>query len=519
MIQNSKSQTVAKNTGYIFLRMILVLLVSLYTSRVVLHVLGFEDFGIFNVVGSVVVFLSFLRMALTNATYRFFAYEIGTGNTKRLTEIYSMAINSHIILALVMVVLLELGGVWFINNHLNIPSGRLEAANWVFQFSLLAFAINVIQTPFHSNIIAHERMDFYAFVSIIEVVLKLAIVYLLTLSAFDKLAFYGLLQCVVTLIIFLLYLFYCRKVFKDCRYIRIWDKSIAKSFISYSGWSMIVNLADVSANQCMNIFINIFIGVVANAAMGVALQVIGGITAFLNSFTQAMNPQIIKSYAARQYDYFMKLVFTSSKISYFLLLMISLPLIANIEFVLRIWLGNYPSDAPSYIRILILYSLFESTQIAFLQAVHATGRIKTHQLMMSSLKFASIPVMYYVLWAGHPGTWMLSIWIMFTFLWCTVRLVYMHYLINMSLGLYIKEVLLKVVIISVVVIPITFWITRQLSGWYGFVVSSVACTTLLLIMIWYYGLSQREQEIIISLLPSRNRFKRKQKYRDTKVSL
>ena len=481
-----------------FVRMLLVLLVGLYTSRVVLGVLGFEDFGIFNIVGSVVVFLSFLRMALTNATYRYFAFEIGTGNTTRLTEIYSMAINSHVILAIIFVVLLEFGGVWFINTHLNIPPERLTAANWVFQFSLLSFAVNVIQTPFNSNIIAHERMDFYALVSIIEVALKLVIVYLLTLSPLDKLAFYGFLQLAVAIVVLLFYTTYCNRVFKDCKYIGIWDWSIAKEFVSYSGWSLVVNVADVSANQCMNIFINLFLGVVANAAMGITLQVIGGVTAFMTNFTQAMNPQIIKSYAAKQYDYFMKLVFSSSKISYFLLLFISLPLVANIEFVLKIWLGNYPPDTPCFIRILILYSLFESTQVALLQAVHATGRIKTHQIMMSTLKFASIPVMYYVLWTGHSGTWMLAVWIIFTFVWCTVRLIYMHFLINLSISHYFKEVLSKVIAISSVVIPSTFWLAGIDEGWKSFLISSLCSTILLAAMIWFYGLSKKERDIILS---------------------
>lgn len=496
---DSNSKRIAKNTGYMFIRMILVLVVGLYTSRVVLRVLGFEDFGLYNVVGSVVVFLSFLKMALTNATYRYFAFEIGTGNTKKLTDIYSMAINCHILLSLIFIVLLEIGGVWFINNKLNVNPERLFAANWVFQFSLLAFCVSVINTPFSSNIIAHEKMNFYAILSIIEVVLKLAVVYLLVICPFDRLIYYSVLQFIVALLILFCYILYCNKTFKDCKYIRIWDKQIVKDFTSYSGWSLIVNASDVVANQSMSIFFNLFLGVVANAAMGITQQVTSHIVAFLSNFTQALNPQIIKSFAAKQYDYFMKLIFTSSKVSYFLLLFICLPVIANIEFILKMWLGKYPEETPTFIRIIIWYSLFESTQNAFLQAVHATGRIKTHQILMSSLKIASIPVMYYVLWAGHPGSWMLYVWITFTFIWCTVRLIYMHFLISLPLKKYLREVLVKIVIISLVVFPITFFSVEFFNGGLvGFLVSSSVCSLLMLLLVWFYGLNDSERNIIMS---------------------
>ena len=496
----SKSQKVAKNTGYLFFRMILVLIVGLYTSRLVLQVLGFEDFGIYNVVGSVVIFLSFLKMALTNATYRYLAFEIGNGNQKQLNRIYSMAISSHILLAIILVLLMEIAGVWFINYHLNIPNSRISAANWVFQFSLLAFAINIIQTPFNSNIIAHERMDFYAIISIVEVSLKLAIVYILMIIAFDKLIFYSFLVFFVSIVVFLCYVVYCRRVFKECKYLWIWDRDIAKEFASYSGWSLIVNVADIVATQSMSIFFNIFMGVIANAAMGVMQQVVGHVSSFVSNFTQAVNPQIIKSYASKQYDYFMNLVMTSSKISCFLLLLISLPVISNIDYILELWLGDYPAETPIYIKIIIWNSLFEASQVSFLQAVHATGRIKTHQILMSIIKFAAIPVMYYVLWSGHSGSMMLIVWVAFTFLWCLVRLIYMHYLIHLSLSLYFNVVLLKIILITAFVMPLTFY-ASQLSDdkILNLLVSSFLSTTLLIISIWVFGLSSKEKELVLSM--------------------
>ena len=238
--------------------MIIVLLVGVYTSRVVLNVLGFENYGIYSVVGSVVVFLSFLKMALTNATYRYLTFEMASEDKRRLKEVYTMAINSHLILALVLFVLLEMGGVYFINTNLNIDSSRIYAANWVFQFSLLSFCLNVIQTPFSSNVIAHEKMDFYAVISILDSVFKLLVAYLLLFISEDRLINYGILMFIESTIIFIFYIIYCHYKFVDCKYLYFWDGKLIKEFTSYSGWSLIVNSADVTANQCMSIFINLF---------------------------------------------------------------------------------------------------------------------------------------------------------------------------------------------------------------------------------------------------------------------
>ena len=428
------SQKVAKNTLYLFIRMVLVLIVGLYTSRIVLKVLGVEDYGIYNVVGSVVVFLNFLKMALTNATYRYLAIEIGKKSGPRLHEVYSMSINVHIILAVVVWIILECVGVWFLNAKLNIPSERMVAANWLFQFSLLSFCISIVQTPFNSSLIAHERMNFYAIVSIIETVLKLVIVYLLLVSPIDKLVTYGLLQLLIAVLVGVCYMLYCIRMFTDCRYVRYWSAPLARELVAYSGWSLLVNASDVIAHQSMSIVFNLFFGVVANAAMGITQQVTSQLGAFLGNFTMSFNPQIIKSYAAKQYDYFMKLIFSSSKLSFFLFLFIALPVVANIEFILTVWLGDYPEMTPTFIRVIVLYSIFESSQHSFLNAVHATGKIKVHQIMMASLKLASIPVMYYVLASGKDGYWMLVVWVVFTFIWCVVRTVYMHFLIGMSLS-------------------------------------------------------------------------------------
>ncbi len=497
-LENSKR--VAKNTGFLFIRMILVLIVGLYTSRLVLQYLGFEDFGIYNIVGSVVVFFGFLKNALTNATYRYIAYEMGAGNNESISKIYSMAINSHIILAIVFFVLLEFIGVWLLNEKLRIPPDRLYAANWAFQFSLLTFCVSVIQTPFHSNIIAHERMGFYAVLSVFEVILKLSIVYILLCSPIDKLITYSALLFIVATIICLCYCAYSRFSFKDSRYISYWDVSVIKKFASYSGWSLIVNITDVCTTQSISIFFNLFLGVIANAALGVCNQVTAHINSFLSNFTQAFNPQIVKSYAAGKYDYFMKMILSTAKLSYYLLFIVSFPVLLNIEFILRLWLGKYPDMAPSFICITMIYSLIDATQSPLWNAAHATGNIKWHQIIVASIKILAIPTMYLLLQLGYSASLALVSWVSINGLVAVARVIYMRWLINLSIKRYCMEVVIPILLFTVIIMPFPYILKKLIStDWLAFVCSSSLSMLLSVIVIGLMGLNKREKELLMSV--------------------
>lgn len=506
-LENSKR--VAKNTGFLFIRMILVLIVGLYTSRLVLQYLGFEDFGIYNVVASVVVFFGFLKNALTNATYRYIAYEIGVGNKESISKIYSMAINSHIILAIGFFLLLEFVGVWFLNVKLNIPHERLYAANWAFQFSLLTFCVSVIQTPLHSNIIAHEKMNFYAILSLLEVILKLIIVYTLLSSPIDKLITYSALLFIVTTIICLCYYAYNCHAFRDSIYIRYWDASVIKKFASYSGWSLIVNVTDVCTTQSISIFFNMFLGVIANAALGVCNQVTTHINSFLNNFTQAFNPQIVKSYAAGKYDYFMKMILSTAKLSYYLLFIVSFPVLLNIHFVLKVWLGKYPDMAPSFICITMIYSLIDATQAPLWNAAHATGNIKWHQIIVASIKIFAIPIMYLLLKLGHSASLALSSWVLINGIVAIARIIYMKRLINLSIMKYLIEVLVPVLFFTAIVVPLPYLLKEYISvDWLSFICSSSLAVFVSIIAICLIGLNQSERNLLksIKIIQKTNRF-------------
>lgn len=462
----TNSQRIIKNTGFLFVRMLLVLVVGLYTSRVVLRTLGFEDFGIYNVVGSVVLMMAFLRNALTNATSRYLTYELGANKQSNsqepgseLRRVYAMAIHCHVLLAIILVVALEVVGVWFVNSHLNIPVGRVTAANWAFQFSVLTFAVSIIQTPFNSNIIAHEKMNFYALLSVVEVLLKLGVAYLIVVSSIDKLVMYSGLLFAVSVLTLVAYIVYCRHVLTDSRYEWYWDKKWIGTFAGYSGWSMLVNATDMTTAQCISIFFNWFLGTIANAALGIMNQVISQMNALLGTFTQAFNPQIIKSYASGDRNYFLKLLFSASKLSYLLLWTISLPVFCNTDFVLRVWLCDYPPMTAAFIRVALVYYLIDALQCPLWQAVHATGRIRTHQILMASVKVLCIPAMYMVLKAGFDGRYAIAIWSLTNGVSAVVRTVYLRRLIGLDVWSYTKHVVGRVLLASIVTLPLPLYLS------------------------------------------------------------
>lgn len=490
----------AKNTGYLYLRMILVMFISLFTSRVILQTLGFADFGIYNVVGSVVVFLSFFQAALRNATSRYLTYDIGIGDIENIHRTFSMAVNAHIVLAVLMFALLEVGGVWFINNKLNVPVDRLDAANWTFQFSLLTFCISIISTPYESNIIAHERMDFYALTSVVEVVLKLAIVYLLVVVNYDKLIVYSILLAGVALLLLLWYIVYCSRKIGDTKYTPIWDKGMIVKFTKYSGWSMLVNGACVARSQSINIFFNLFLGVLANAAMGVANQVIAALNLFVTNFTQAFRPQIIKSWAAKDYEYFHKLIFMTSKVSYLLLLMLSLPLVCNIDFVLKLWLGDYPPMAVVFIQTIILYYLVDALQDPLVTAVHATGNLRYHQIMISCIVFLVIPIAYIMLRLGCSGTSVLVVNALSNIICAIGRTLYMRKLIYLNLGKYFKQVVQPVIVVTLLSLPLPIYLSGKIeAGWSNlFLTGSIALFSVM-ILSYFIALDKGEKQRVKSL--------------------
>lgn len=497
---NNKAQQIVRNTVYLYIRMFLVMGVTLYTSRVVLRVLGFEDFGIYNVVGSVVLFMSFLQAALRNATFRYITYELGKGEIEQLNITYSMAVNTHVILAFALFLVMEIGGVWFINSTLNISPERLSATNWTYQFSLVTFCISIIRTPYESNILAHERMDFYALTSIAEVVLRLASVLLLVISPIDKLAAYSALLMIVAIILLAWYMIYCCWKFKDTKYQMEWNKDVIRKFASYSGWALLVNGATITRSQCINIFFNLFLGVLANAAMGVANQVVGALNVFVTNLNQAFRPQLIKSWAENNKDYFMKIVLSSSKMSYFLLLLVAIPVVANIDFLLRIWLGDYPPMASVYVIAILLYYLVDAMQEPLVNSVHATGNLRFHQIMIASIVILVIPISYVMLSSGCSGTSVLVMNALANAVCALGRTIYMKRLINLDLYVYLHKVVTPIVIVTLLSAPLPIYMSRHYeSTWGTFIMITMLSVVLTLLISYFIGLDTAEKKLLWSM--------------------
>ena len=306
---SANNKRIAKNTLLLYFRMLFMMAVSLYTSRVVLNALGVEDFGIYNVVGGVVAMFSMLSGSLSAAITRFITYELGKGNQENLKKIFSSSVTIQIGLAILIIVVAEAIGVWFLNMKMNIPDVRITAANWVFQFSILTFAVNLISVPYNASIIAHERMSAFAYISILEAIGKLAIVFLIVISPMDKLIFYAILMCAVALIVRLAYGVYCKRHFEECTYHFIFDRDLLKHMFGFAGWNFIGATSAVLRDQGGNVVINLFCGPAANAARGIAFQVNNAISGFVTNFMTALNPQITKSYAAGDRKYMMTLIF------------------------------------------------------------------------------------------------------------------------------------------------------------------------------------------------------------------
>ncbi len=481
----------------LYFRMILTMVVSLYTSRVILNTLGVEDYGIYNVVGGVVSMFTFFNSAMSSATQRFLSYEIGRGDFVQLRKTFNATQIIHIGIAVLIFILAETVGLWFVKTYLVIPAERLEAAIWVYHFSVLSFMVSVIQVPYNATIIAHERMNVYAYVSIIEVTLKLLIVFMLTWITFDKLKIYGILHFCVVFIIAAIYRVYTRRNFQESRFEVVKDKKLYKTLISYSGWSLFGNVAAVAQGQGVNIILNIFFGPVVNAARGIAVQVEGAVNSFVTNFQIAVNPQIIKSYAANEKEYMTSLVIRSSKFSFYLLFLLSLPIILEIDQILKMWLINVPSYAPIFTVLILVVILITSISGPLKIAVQATGKIAFYQAAIGTLLILILPISYGFLKFGYPPEVTLYVTIGIEIIALIFRFFFLKKLLHFPVFHFIKAVIIKNIIIVLLSTSLPLIVRNSLDEniWRLFFVTCIALIWNA-IVIYYIGLNKSEQMIV-----------------------
>lgn len=452
----NNNKRIAKNTIFLFFRMILTMLVSLYTSRVVLNTLGVEDFGIQNVVGGFVSMFSLISGSINTTISRFLTYELALDNPKRLNAVFSTSINIQIILCAIIFVLAETIGLWFVNYEMTIPEERLYAANWVYQCSLVSFFVVLISAPYNAVIIAHEKMSVYAYFCILEVVFKLVIVYLLVISPWDKLIFYAILLLVVSVLMRFLYSFYCNRHFKESIYHFIFDKSILKEMGKFAGWNYLGAIAAILRTQGLNVLMNIFFGVTVNAARGIATQVESAVVMLVNNFTVAMNPQITKSFATGDKAYMHSLVCKGAKYSFFLMLLASIPIMAEAPMILHFWLGNVPDYAVVFLRLTLVVVLLDTLSDTLTMAMQATTDIKKFQTIVSGIVLLILPLCYVCYKIEMPVyvAYILCAMAMIAKLFAELPL--LRNLVGLPVGMYVNQVIIKATLVTIasVIVPV-----------------------------------------------------------------
>lgn len=452
---SDNNKRIAKNTLFLYFRMLFLMGIALYTSRVVLNTLGVEDYGIYNVVGGVVAMFGFLNLSMSSATQRYITFALGKGDKQRLQTIFSTTLQIHTLIAGIIVLLGETIGLWFLYNKMQIPVDRMDAAFWVLQCSIISSVIMIVSVPYNADIVAHEKMSAFAYISILEAVLKLAVVYMLVIFSFDKLILYAILILAIQILIRFCYSIYCNRHFEETKYQHVWDKALFKEMTGFAGWSMFGNLSAVLFGQGLNILLNIFFGPVVNAARGVAVQVQNAIQQFVGNFQMALNPQIMKTYAKGEMSEMHKLMFRSSRFSFYLLFFLSLPVLFETNFILTVWLKTVPENTIVFLRIMICTSLIYAIANPLIIANQATGKVKVYQAVCGTILLMILPVSYVCLRLGCPAYAVFIVHFVMESIAQLARMIMLRPLIGLRIRDYIYNVYNRVLVVvaAAVVLP------------------------------------------------------------------
>lgn len=494
MPQSHDTKRIAKNTLAMYIRMAVTMVVGLYTSRVILNVLGVEDYGTYNVVGGVVSMFSLLTASMSASISRYLTFSLGKGDRDELRRVFSVSLEVQLFLAVVIVLAVEAVGVWFLNTQMKIPPDRLVAANWVMQCSLVSFVVGLLMVPYNASIISHERMNIYAYISIWDAVMKLVIVYALYVSPFDKLKSYAVLLLVVSTLTTSFYWLYCKRHFEECRFRVVRDKRLLKEMISFAGWGMIGDGAWILNTEGVNILINMFFGVVLNAARGIATTVDNMVQNFVRNFMVALNPQIVKSYAAGDFDYMHRLIFMGSKYSYFLMLFFFIPISLETRTILTLWLKIVPDYAVAFTRLTLMSTMCLTLGNTMIPAVQATGKIRNYTIVMGLMALANFPLTWIAFALGASPILAYVIYFLIFFSMVFVRLYVVKGLIHLSVRAYVKNVLLRVASVTIIAYTIpTAICVLQSDSFLRLLEICVLSVISSLLTVYFVGLSDLER--------------------------
>lgn len=496
---SSNNKRIVKNTAFLYIRMILILLIGFYTSRVILQVLGASDYGISNVVAGFVALFSFLNATFSSTLQRFYNYEGGQRGKEGYTEVFSVGFRVHVALALFVFLLVEIIGIWYINKVMVLPSERLTAAHILFQFSVVSMVVLIVQAPFSGAIIAMERMDFFAFVSIIDAVLRLGLIILLPYIPFDKLIIYGLIQLTISIVDITIYVYYAKKKFHFIKLKKNIEKKMLKEILSFSGWTLFGSFAFLAKGQGVNMLLNYFFGPIVNAARGLANYCSGALSGFSNNIAMAFRPQLVGSYSEGNTERTFNLLLTQSKICYCLVLMLAIPVILEIDLLLSVWLGkSVPDNTNLFAILVILDSLVGVLNAPVTQVVYATGKVKAYQIGSAVVNILLIPTCWLFLFLGFDAWIVFVLTIVFSMLCHIVCLIIMHNVFDYHYKDYLKRIVFPCVMMSLLVpiLPYCLYIVMD-DSFLRLTVLSIVSFTITCFLLYMFFLTDTEKSYVV----------------------
>ncbi len=500
MGNNSEAnKRIVKNTMLLYIRMGVMMIISFFTARITLNALGVTDYGINNVVGGLVSMFSLISSSLSSSVSRFITFGLGKGDKKELNTIFSTSVNIHIILAIIVVIAIETIGIWFLNNKMTIPADRLTAAHWVLQCSTFMFALGLLSTPYNAAIIAHERMDVYAYFTLFDAFSRLAIIFAIKYYGGDKLILLAIISIIPTLIKQFYYWYYSKKHFEECTYHAVWDKRVFKEMFGFAGWNFIGASSAQMKDQGVNIAINMFTNPAVNAARGIAMQINGIVGQFIGNFMVAINPQITKEYAAGNYERMHKLIFSGTRFSYFLFMSLSIPIIFEIERILYIWLGQVPEHTVLFTRLVLILSLSDIISNTLVTAQLATGNIRNYQIVVGGTQMLNFPISYILLRMGFFPEITIIVSIFISQICLLERLLFLRKMVHLPSLRYFREVYLNLIVVTILSVTVPgimyFSIEDETCRFFAVCISSVLTSAAATYAI---GLQRNERALVVN---------------------
>lgn len=498
------NKRIARNTLFMGIRMVIVLIISLYTTRAVLKALGVIDYGVYNVVCGFVSMFAFLNTSMSNGIQRFFNFEYGKNGEQGANKVYISALIIQGLLCLIVFVLSETFGLWYLHNKMIIPSERMVASEWIFQFSIMNFLLIIMQVPYTAAVMAHEKMDFYAFVSILDVVLKLALVLALPFFPIDLLLVYGSFLTIISGVNFVLYYTYCKRKFSEIKINRdcMPTKNMFKSMLGFSGWNVFGSFSNMMRDQGVNLILNLFFGPVVNAARGVAVQVNSAVMGLVKSMLTPVRPQVVQSYARGDMERVMNLTYTISKFSVFFLLLLSVPLIVEIDFVLKLWLGNnVPPHTSSFVAIILATNLILVPMSAQAALVHASGNMRNYQVIGSIVKFLSVPIAFFLLKFGMEPEWAFIMVLLFDAIGLVVGMIIIKGIMPFNITEYVVKVFIPILVVIVPVVGLSLCVHQLVKNEIvRFVLVCLSSTCAFALFVYFLGMTRPERNLAVKMI-------------------